>query len=144
MQYGAPVFIIWQTLPSGKRKGRIITNIRGLNRMVWTNLYPMPLQRNVIAIVAGARYISVVDAAAFFYQFWVAMQDRQKLTVISHWRQEYFNVTPMDYWKLAAYAQRQIDIIQQRHKTYVKAYINNIVIFSTLLDEHLRHLRVVF
>ena len=52
--------------------------------MVLLDAYPMPLQARVIALVAGSKYITVVDAAAFFYQFRVVRQDQQKLTVVSH------------------------------------------------------------
>lgn len=52
--------------------------------MVVADIYPMPLQTQVVALVAGAGYIIVVDIAAFSYQFRVARLDRQKLTVISY------------------------------------------------------------
>ena len=143
-QFGAPVFVIWKTLPLGERKGRVVTDIRELNGMVLANTYPMPLQTQVIALVAGSRYITVVDAAAFFYQFRVARNDRQKLTVISHRGQEYFNVAPMGYCGSGSYAQRRIDIILRGHEAYAKAYIDDIVIFSATFEEHLAHLRTVF
>ena len=142
--YGAPVFVIWQTLPSGERKRRVVTDIQELNKMALADMYPMPLQAYVIALVAGSKYITVVDAAAFFYQFRVAMQDRQKLTVILHRGQEYFNVAPMGYCRSAAYAQRRIDIILRGHEAYAKAYIDDIVILSATLDDHLAYLARIF
>lgn len=104
----------------------------------------MLLQTQMIALVARSRYITVVDAAAFFYQFRVARNDQQKLTVISHRGQEYFNVTLMGYYGSGLYAQRRIDIILRGHKAYSKAYINDIVIFSATFEEHLAHLRTIF
>lgn len=68
-QYGSPVFVIWRTLPSGERKGRVVTDIREVNKLALADAHPMPLQTQVIALMAGSRYISVVDATAFFYQF---------------------------------------------------------------------------
>ena len=143
-QYEALVFVIWRTLLLGEQKGRVVTNICKLNRIVMADMYPMPLQTRVIALVAGSCYITVVDAAAFFYKFRVAIRDRQKLTVISHRGQEYFNVAPMGYCGLAAYAQQRIDIILRGHETYAKAYIDDIVIFSATLKQHLNYLDAVF
>ena len=40
--------------------------------------------------------------------------------------------------------QQQIDRILQPHQRYFRAYVNNIVIFSKLLEEHLWHLQNVF
>ena len=143
-QFGAPVFVVWRTLSFGKRKKRVVTDIKELNKLAFADMYLMPLQTQVIALVAGAKYITVVDATTFFYQFRVAVRDQQKLTVISHQGQEYFNVAPMGYRGSATYAQRQIDIILRGLEAYAKAYINDIVIFSATLEEHLKHLHAVF
>lgn len=115
-----------------------------MNKMALADTYPMLLETYVIALVADSKYITVVDAAAFFYQFWVAMRDQQKLTVISHRGQKYCNVAPMGYCGLAAYAQQQIDIILRGHEAYTKAYIYDIVIFSATLNDHLAHLAKIF
>lgn len=40
--------------------------------------------------------------------------------------------------------QRQIDRLLQEHRQYAKIYVNDIVIFSKNLDEHLKHLRQIF
>ena len=119
-------------------------DIQELNRMVLADTYPMPLQAQVIVLVAGCGYITVVDAAAFFYQFRVARPDQQKLTVISHRGQEYFNVALMGYCGSGSYAQQKIDIILRGHEAYSKAYIDDIVIFLTLLEDHLQHLTTIF
>ena len=50
----------------------------------------------------------------------------------------------MGYCRSITYAQRRINIVLQRHKTYAKAYIDNIVMFLTILKEHLKHLQAVF
>ena len=50
----------------------------------------------------------------------------------------------MGYRGSAAYAQRRIDIILRGHGAYAKAYIDDIVIFSTTLEEHIQHLRTIF
>ena len=112
--------------------------------MILADYYPMLLQAQIIALVAGSRYITVVDAVAFFYQFRVVKQDWQKLTVVSHRGQEYFNVALMGYCGSAAYAQRRIDIVLRGHESYAKAYIDDIVIFFATLEEHLIHLKTIF
>ena len=89
----------------------MVTDICKLNKMAIPDVYPMPLQTHVIALVARAKYITVVDAASFFYQFRVARLDRQKLTVVSYRGQKYFNIAPMGYCRSMAYAQQRIDII---------------------------------
>jgi hypothetical protein len=46
--------------------------------------------------------------------------------------------------KFSAYIQRMINRILQRQRAYARAYIDNIVIFSNTLEEHLKHLHNVF
>ena len=50
----------------------------------------------------------------------------------------------MGYKNLPAYAQQQNDRILRPHQRYARAYVNDIVIFLKLLEEHLRHLQNVF
>lgn len=50
----------------------------------------------------------------------------------------------MGYRGSKAYAQRQIDIILRGCEAYAKAYIDDIVIFSATLDQHIEHLNAVF
>lgn len=66
------------------RKERIVVNIRGLNKITEVDNYFMSLQVDITSAIAGCNYISVFDAAAFFYQWNVRVEDRSKLTVISH------------------------------------------------------------
>ena len=98
----------------------------------------------ILALLHGCRFISTIDAASFFYQFLVRHRDRYKLTVGSHRGQETFNCALMGYRNSPSYAQRTIDRILRKHRRYARAYIDDIVIFSTTLEEHLAHLRAVF
>lgn len=42
------------------------------------------------------------------------------------------------------YVRRQINNLLRPHHQYAKAYVNDIVIFSKTLEEHLHHLRTIF
>src|SRR5277367_4270291 len=141
--FSYPVFVVWRTLPSGERKGRAVVDIRGLNQVTRTDVYPLPLQSDVIAVAQGCKYITVVDCASFFYQWRVHPSDRHKLTVISHRGQEHFNVCVMGFKNSPAYVQRCIDILLQ-DDPWAHAYIDDVVIASHTLEEHTQHLRTVF
>ena len=54
-------------MSDGSRKGRTVIDIRGLNVVTQTDVYPLPLQSDLISSVKDCRYISVVDCASFFY-----------------------------------------------------------------------------
>ena len=146
--YGFPVFVAWTTkLTPGKppeRVGRVVTDIRGLNKMTVIDGYPMPLQSYITGAVSGSPYISVFDCAGFFRQFLVRKEDRHKLTVVTHRGSERWNVAVMGYKNSPAYAQRQIDGILREFQEFAKAYIDDVVVFSATLEQHLDHLNKVF
>ena len=75
---------MWKTLPSGEQKGRPVVDIRGLNDLILRDAYPVPLQDEVIAMLVGCRYISVVDIISFFYQWRVHPGYCYMLTVVTH------------------------------------------------------------
>ncbi len=138
------VFVVWRQLSKNEKKRRVIINIRELNKVVETDSYSMSLQTNIISSIADAKFISIIDAAVFFYQFRVKTSNRHKLTIVSHREQEYFFVAFMSFRNSSAYAQRRIDIILRDLKHCCRAFIDNITIFSSTLDEHIKHLHLIF
>ena len=55
--FSFPVFVVWRDTPTG-RNGRVVVDIRALNKMAISDSYPMPLQTDVIGAVAGFPFIS--------------------------------------------------------------------------------------
>lgn len=58
--------------------------------------------------------------------------------------QKNFNIAVMEYKNLVAYVQRQIDKLLWPYKNFAHTYIDNIIIFSWILIEHLTHLDTIF
>ena len=142
--FSYPVFVVWTQRSDGSRKGRAVVDIRGLNAITQPDVYALPLQNDLISAVKGCRYITVIDCASFFYQWRVHPDDRHKLTVVTHRGQESFKVTVMGYKNSPAYVQRQIDRLLRDYKVYARAYIDDVVIYSETLEEHVKHLRAIF
>ena len=85
-----------------------------------------------------------MDCSAFFYQWRVKKEHRDRLTVSSHHGQETFNVAVMGFKNSPAYVQRMVDNILREHRNYSRTYVDNITIFSIEKTLHLAHLDVVF
>ena len=141
--FSFPCFVIWKETPQGP-KGRVVIDIRALNRITIPDAYPVPSQAEILSLIRDATHISTIDAAAFFYQWWVRRLHRYRLTVASHRGQETFNVPVMGYRNSPAYVQRMIDRILRPFRHFCRAYVDDIVIFSGSLEEHTRHLAQVF
>ena len=138
-----PVFVVWKTLASGEQKRRPVVDILGLNDLILCDVYPVPLQDEVIAMLVRCHYISVVDAISFFYQWRVHPDYRYMLTVVTHRGQETFNVPIIGCMNSIAYVQRQIDKILQG-LAGAKAYVADIVTGAVTFSEHLQDLRWLF
>ena len=50
----------------------------------------------------------------------------------------------MRFKNSSVYVQRQIDRLLRQHRSYVRVYVNDIVVFSRIKKKHEKHLRVVF
>jgi hypothetical protein len=128
---GYPVFVAWRNqYKDGKaiRKGRIVVDIRNLNKITVPDIYPTPSQSDILAALANKKYISVVDAVSFFCQWRIHPEDRNRLTVVLHRGQETFNVAIIGYMNSAAYVQRQLDNKLRDLHVFVRAYIDDIII----------------
>ena len=141
--FSYPVFVVWRSMPDGSRKGRVVVDIRELNRVTETDTYPLPLQSDVIALYMGHAYISIVDAIGWFHQFRVQASDRHKLTVVIYRGQEQSAVALMGYKGSPPYVQRQTDAMLRPYP-FTKAYMDDIIIFSHTLEEHVAHLTQTF
>ena len=116
-------------------------NIRELNKISEIDSYPLSLQSDIIALLLEYAYLFTIDAVGWFHQFLVARNDRHKFTVVSHRGQEESAVALMGYKGLPPYVQRQTDAMLRPFKDFAKAFVDDIIIFSHTLQEHLNHLR---
>ena len=66
--------VVYQETPKG-RKGRVVVDIRMLNSITVPDNYPLPLQEDIVNLVAGYPYISTVDATSFFHKWAVNPND---------------------------------------------------------------------
>ncbi|RMJ21267.1 Integrase core domain-containing protein, partial [Aspergillus sp. HF37] len=141
----ASVFVVSRNVPgSDKTNDRVVIDMRDPNSRVDKDLYSLPTQSEIIQLVAGCGFITVIDASSFFYQWRVRPDHAERIAVLSHRGQECFRVAIMGYVNSVAYVQRQIDQILRRFRDYCRAYIDDIVIASKTFEDHLFHLDQIF
>jgi hypothetical protein len=61
------VFVVW-TIKNDVRKERVIMNIRKLNNLLVSDVYFVSSQFETIDDLLECKYLSIIDANAFFYQ----------------------------------------------------------------------------
>ncbi|KMU79327.1 hypothetical protein CISG_07813 [Coccidioides immitis RMSCC 3703] len=87
-----------------------VVDIRKLNQIVEPDAYPAAGQEEIISAIVGCKYITVLDATSFFYQWRICPRDRHKLSVVSHRGQDIFNVAVMGLINRVSYVQRQMGL----------------------------------
>lgn len=143
-----PTFVVYRTVinedGTSGRKGRAVVDLRGLNALTQPDRYPLPTQDDILGLLEGKRFITVVDAAKMFHQWPVKHKHRNRLAVVTHRGQECFNVAIMGYINSVPYVQRHMDFQLHEFLAFCRAYIDDIVIASATLAEHILHLHLVF
>ena len=142
------IFIIWriieQSKKSLKKKSCVMIDIRDFNKIMMIDFYFLFLQLNIIVLMIDCCYIIVVDVAEFFHQWLIKIFDREKFIVVLHRDQEQFNVIVIKFKNSSLYVQRQIDESLRFHRNFVRAYVNDIIIFSKIFEKYLNHLHIIF
>ena len=87
------------------QKSCSVVNIHAFNVIAKKDAYSMQIQTDMISQIADVHFITVVNAAAFFYQWWTKLTDCKKFTVVSHCESEQFNVAVMEFKGFPAYIQ---------------------------------------
>ena len=64
--------------------------------------------------------------------------------MITHRDQKQFNVEIMKFKNTSSYVQREIDNIFREFKEFCRVYIDDIIIFSKTLNEHIEHFHKIF
>jgi hypothetical protein len=139
MPAASPAFVVWNG-----DKGRVVTDIRDVNDKTLTDPFPMPQQQEILGGLRAKRWLSVFDLTAAFLQRRVAVEDRWKLTVVTHRGLERYKVAPMGYKNSPAHMQRYMDTLLRPVASTTRCYIDDIVVATETYEEHLVELRKLF
>ena len=137
------VFVTWKTI-NEIQKNRAMIDIRDLNKFLVSNTYSLFLQNDIISNFRKCSHIFVLNVISFFYQWKTHFENVYKQTVITNRDQKIFLMSVMKNKNFVSYVQRQMNDILRAYRHFVKTYIDDIVIKSKSLSEHLTHLRIVF
>src|SRR3982074_3828016 len=117
--FAHPVFVVWRMV-HGEPKARVVIDLRALNKVSVPDNYPLPLQSEIISSLRGKRYITAVDATAFFYQFGVYPPHKDRFTLINPRGLERSTVALMSFRNSPAYTQRFMDRLLGDHNAYCR------------------------
>jgi len=133
-------------LPIEKKDGglRICVDYRALNKITKKDSYPLPRIDDLLDALDGACVFSALDALAGYWQIPMREQDQEKTAfgVLGHGLYE-FRVMPFGLTNAPSTFQRAMENIC-RDLSFVRVYIDDILVFSKSVKAHLEHLEQVF
>ena len=135
--FGAPVFFVQ------KKDGsmRMVCDWRSLNAITVKNRTVVPNMREMIDQLRGARYFSKLDLFAGYNQIAIRPGDEPKTAITTPFG--HFEWTVMGFGLTNAPATFQAfmtDLVRPGLYKFVIAYLDDVLIYSRTMDEHIAHL----
>ncbi|GBG73111.1 hypothetical protein CBR_g12827 [Chara braunii] len=116
----------------------------GLNRYTVKKSYPMPCSDELFDRLADNRFFTKIDLRSGYHLIRVTAADQPKTAFRSRFGHYEFTVMPFGLTNTPATFQRAMnDIFRDILEQYVLVYLDDILVYSRTLEEHLRHLRDV-
>jgi hypothetical protein len=83
--YSLPVFVVYKYTAEGAiKRARPVVDLRPLNDIAESDACPLPLQEDILALMAHADWISSVDFLSSFYQHFLHPNDQYCTAIASH------------------------------------------------------------
>ncbi len=118
---------------------------RRLNDVTRKDAQPLPRIDDTLNALSGARYFSTLDLASGYWQVEVSPIDRYKTAFTTQCRLYQFTVMSFGLCNAPSTFQRLMEtILAGLHWTTCLVYLDDIIIFSRTVEEHLSQLRDVF
>lgn len=144
--YNAPVWVVPKKLDSsGVKKYRLVIDYRKLNTVTIPDRYPIPEINEVLSNLGSSKYFTVLDLKSGFHQIPLRQCDIEKTAFSVNNGKYEFTRLPFGLKNAPSIFQRALDDILREHigvRCYV--YIDDIIVFGTSEDEHLKNLELVF
>jgi hypothetical protein len=123
---------------------RICHDYRGLNEITVKNRYPLPLIRETLDNLCGAKYYTKLDVIAAFNRIRVAEGHEWMTAFITRFGLYEMLVTPFGLCNAPATFQNYINhVLHDALDLYCTAYLDDVLVFSRTREEHTRHVHDV-
>ena len=138
--YGAP--ILFQNKADGSL--RMCVDYCALNKVTIKNKYPVPVIQDLLDRLSGASIFTKLDLRSGYWQVRVAEGDEHKTTCVTRYGSYEFMVMSFGLTNApATFCNLMNDVLYEFLDEFVVVYLDDIVIFSRCMDEHVVHLNKV-
>lgn len=144
-EWNMPVMLIPKKSIKGEKRYRLVVDLRKLNELVVTDVYPIPNMDEILGQLGKAQYFSTMDLYSGFYQIGLAERSR-KLTSFSANGEKYnFKRLPMGMKNSPSVFMRMMSrVFSELIGFNCFIYSDDILTAGASLKEELDNLRKIF
>lgn len=138
----SPIWIVPKKADaSGKKKWRLVVDYRKLNEKTIDDRYPIPNISDILDKLGRCMYFTTLDLASGFHQIEISEEDVAKTAFsVENGHYEFLRM-PFGLKNAPSTFQRVMDNVLREHiGIRCLVYMDDIIIFSTSLKEHLENL----
>lgn len=131
---------------SGGRHGGhgFCVDFRAVNNITKPHAFPLPPIDDILALLGKATRFSTLDLRSGYWQVALDQADREKAAFACHSGLFQFRVIPCGLANAPDISQQLMFIVLGGLEQFSMAYLDDILIFSGSMSEHLQHLQSVF
>ena len=104
----------------------------------------MPLIDDILALLGKAKFFTSLDLKSGYWQVAMDEKDKGKTAFACHKGLFEFNVMPFGLSNAPAVFQELMSVVLQGCNDFATAHLDDIMLFSSTLEEHLEHLGIIF
>lgn len=145
--YASNLLLVQKQDPTseGGVKNRVCVNFIQLNKQTRKDSYPLPNAQDIFDLIGKSKYYSTFDLMSGYWQVMIKPEHRHKTAFITRRGLYEFIVMAFGLCNAPGTFQRLMDaIILPEYRSFIQTYIDDMVVHSRTIDEHVRHLDVLF
>jgi hypothetical protein len=140
-QYASPAFLV----PKPQGGYRMVIDYRLLNKKVVFDAFPMPSFQHAFANFQGAKVFSILDLNSAYYQIPLSAKSHNVTAICTPFGLFEFTKLPMGISVACQVLSRVVDsLFGDLKHSYVYNFMDDLLVYSRSMEEHLGHLREVF
>ena len=136
--WSAPIVVV----PKGDGGRRLCVDFRALNAITRTYVWPMPRVKDIFAKLGKAKFFTMLYLRSGYHN--IALDDdaiKKTAFVMPFGKYKYLKV-PFGLAQVPTYFQNLMNKVLNRPH-FILAYLDDVIIFSELDEQHLKHIQIV-